>query len=220
MGDFSYVRYTYGADEDEDGEGDEVFYLVTPEGDLEWPEGTRSISMRINDVNVLALKADGMSASTYLVYGMKDEADVPSWFYWHRSSNQFFRYDYLHNNVPGNDDPDESTVSTEESTEEQRPSSTTANVPRTTQSSTGTTIPPENIGRKLSVKDVLTLVLSGAIGGAALTALIFLLVLKGRKKGGEPDGEEANAAAAPVASENAPQGPKEKTGDTDAIDLE
>ena len=220
MGNLAYVRYTYGPDEDEDGEDDEVFYLVTPEGDLEWPEGTRSISMRINDVNVLALKVDGMSASTYLVYGMKDESDVPSWFYWHRSSNQFFRYDYLHNGVPGNDDSDESTVSTEESTDEQRPSSTTANVPRTTQSSTGTTIPPENIGRKLSVKDVLTLVLSGAIGGAALTALIFLLVLKGRKKGGEPDGEEANAAAAPVASENAPQGPKEKTGDTDAVDLE
>ena len=219
FGKLEYVRYTYGPDEDEDSQGDEVFYLVTPEGELLWPEDTSPIAMRINDVHVLALRTDGMSSNTYLVYGMKDETDVPAWYYWHRSTNTFFRYDYLHNNVPY------AEPSTENLTENpEAASSTTAprsTAPLTTEPGTGTTLPPKDADRKPSVKDVLTLVLSGALGGAALTALIFLLVLKGRRKAeenGKP--EETHREAEAAASQEAPKAPKEKTGDTDAVDLD
>ena len=220
LGNLGFVRYTYGPDDDEDGEGDEVFYFVTPDNDLLWPEGTRQISMRINDVNVLALKTDGMSASTYLVYGMREDTDVPAWFYWYRAANNFFRYDYLHTDASYGEPSTEQLTSTKTEAEESSSTKAPTNAPKTNEPPTGPTFPPKDQERKLAVKDVLTLVLSGALGGAALTALIFFLVLKGRKKEEKPEKAEKTVPAAPVSASKAQEGPREKTGDTDAVDLE
>lgn len=214
--DLEYVRYAFGADEDEDGEGDRVFYFVTPDGELLWPENTKPISMRLNDVNVLALRTDTMSSNTYLVYGMKELSDVPAWFYWHRSTNEFFRYDYLNRNT---------SFSEPETTEPNGTEGETTKAPataaqKTNEPPTGTTLPARDGEKKMSVKDVLILTLSGALGGAALTALIFLLVLRARKKEEEPETSEDAAKENAPAESAVPEGPREKTGDTDAVDLD
>ncbi len=214
-----YVRYTYGEDLDEDGEGDEVFYFVTPEGELQWPEDTRQIDMVINDVDVLALKTEDMADNTYLMYGMKEENGDASWYYWHRPTDEFFRFDYVHVETTPEETTTEETTTEEETDEPTAASSTTAPRPSSTAApSTGTTLPSKDGGKKMNVKDVLLLVLSGALGGAALTALIFLLVLRGRKKEETP--EEAAVPESAAASDPSLEGPREKTGDTDAVDLE
>ena len=219
--DLGFVRYTYGGDADEDGEGDEVFYFVTEGSDVSWPEGAKPISMRLNDVNVLALRMDGMASNTYLVYGMRKEHDVPSWEFWHRSTGQFFRYDYLNSNThfvePSTERP---ATETEPSTT--RKSETQA--PQKTEPPIGPTLPIDPSGGRISLRDMIFLVIAGAIGGAAVTALIFVLVLKGRKKGGAEDAEEASsetvASASVAQAQEAPEEAKEKTGDTDAVDLD
>ena len=220
LGHLTYVRYYYGPDEDEDGEGDEAFYFATPDNDLPWPDDTHQITMRFNQVNILALKQDGMSSSTYLVYGMKEATDAPAWYYWHRGAGQFFRYDYLHVDASYGEPSTEEASSTTRSGENDSSSPIATNAPKTNEANTGTTLPPKDTTRKLSLKDVLTLVLSGVVGGAAITSLIFLLVLKGRKKEEEPETlEDAAKEAAPEEIEK-PEGPREKTGDTDAVDLD
>ena len=219
--DLGFVRYTYGGDADEDGEGDEVFYFVTEGSDVSWPEGAKPISMRLNDVYVLALRMDGMASNTYLVYGMRKEHDVPSWEFWHRSTGQFFRYDYLNSNThfvePSTERP---ATETEPSTT--RKSETQA--PQKTEPPVGPTLPIDPSGGRISLRDMIFLVIAGAIGGAAVTALIFVLVLKGRKKGGAEDAEEASSETMAPASltqvQEAPEEAKEKTGDTDAVDLD
>ena len=218
IGSRGYVRYTYGPDLDEDGEGDEVFYFVTEGSDVMWPEGAESISMRLRDVNVLALRMDGMASNTYLVYGMHEENDVPAWEYWHRSTNEFFRFDYLNADTSYKAPTTEAPTTEAPAGSDEADTSTTASKATTTAApSTGTTL-PSNSGRKASVQDVLLLVLSGAVGGAALTALIFLLVLRGRKKDEAPLEEASTVPETPA--EPASDGPQEKTGDTDAVDLE
>ena len=220
LGHLTYVRYYYGPDEDEDGEGDEAFYFATPDNDLPWPDDTHQITMRLNQVNILALKQDGMSSSTYLVYGMKEATDAPAWYYWHRGAGQFFRYDYLHVDASYGEPSTEEASSTTRPGENDSSSPVATNAPKTNEANTGTTLPPKDTTRKLSLKDVLTLVLSGVLGGAAITSLIFLLVLKGRKKEEEPETLEDTAKEAAPEEIEKPEGPREKTGDTDAVDLD
>ena len=183
--------------------------------------------MRINDVNVLALRMDGMASNTYLVYGMREQNEAPAWEYWHRSTNEFFRFDYLNANTSYREPATESTTTARPSekvttgnTEEVKQTTTAA--PKSTEAPTGATLPVNPSGKKLNIRDMILLVLCGAVGGAAVTALIFVLVSKGKKKDDEAgaSGNEAHSAeaAAPVAHE--PEMPKEKTGDTDAVDLD
>ena len=230
IGRLGVVRYAYGRDENEDGEGDQVFYFVTEGSDVPWPEGAEPISMRLNDVNVLALRMDGMASNTYLVYGMREENDVPAWEFWHRSTAEFFRYDYLNSDThyvaPSTEAPS-TTTRTEETVTVTEAGTTTApgtQTSPTTQPPVGPTLPIDPARAKTSVRDMIFLVIAGAIGGAALTALIFVLVLKVRKKGGEKASGGSMEKAAPVASEapvhKAPEAAREKTGDTDAVDLD
>ncbi|MBP5295187.1 MAG: hypothetical protein J6Y95_05645, partial [Lachnospiraceae bacterium] len=114
----------------------------------------------------------------------------------------------------------EEASSTTRSGEDSPSSPIATEAPKTNESNTGTTLPPKDTTRKLSLKDVLTLVLSGVLGGAAITSLIFLLVLKGRKKEEGPETLEDTAKEAAPEEIEKPEGPREKTGDTDAVDLD